>query len=63
MSMRERVPRLLPRLTAARFDGLDAAGAGFRAERYMHHREYNAAMGAGVIYAALVLRMLLRGRL
>jgi len=58
-----RVPRLLPRLTAARFDGLDAASAGFRAERYMHHREYNAAMGAGVIYAALVLRMLLRGRL
>ena len=58
-----RVPRLLPRLTAARFDELGGAGGRFSAERYQHHREYNAAMGAGAIYAALVLRMWLRGRL
>ena len=59
----KKVPRLLPRLTAARFDELGGAGGRFSAERYQHHREYNAAMGAGAIYAALVLRMWLRGRL
>jgi protein-S-isoprenylcysteine O-methyltransferase Ste14 len=62
-----RVPRLLPRLTAARFH--DAGGATpepvaetfarFSPERYRHHREYNALMGAAAIYAALTLRMLL----
>jgi hypothetical protein len=57
-----RVPRLLPRLTPARF-GDAAAGAGrFSAERYRHHREYNAAMGAAAIYAALALRMWLDRR-
>jgi len=58
-----RVPRLLPRLNAARFADAGEGGGRFSAERYRHHREYNAAMGAGAIYAALVLRMLLRGRL
>ncbi len=55
-----RVPRLLPRLTPARF----AVEPGrFSRERYMHHREYNASMGAAAIYAVLVARMLLfRGR-
>jgi protein-S-isoprenylcysteine O-methyltransferase Ste14 len=55
-----RVPRLLPRLTAARFVGEDVGAGRFSAERYRHHREYNASMGAAAIYAALVLRMLLR---
>jgi protein-S-isoprenylcysteine O-methyltransferase Ste14 len=51
------VPRLLPRLTPARFEG-SAAGAGqFSRERYLHHREYNAAIGAAAIYAAFLLRM------
>jgi hypothetical protein len=59
----KRVPRLLPRLTAARFADLSEAGGRFSAERYQHHREYNAAMGTAAIYAALVLRMWLRGRL
>jgi len=59
----KRVPRLLPRLTAARFDDLSGPAGRFRAERYRHHREYNAAMGAAMIYIALLLRMLLRGRL
>jgi hypothetical protein len=59
----QRVPRLLPRLTPARFDEAGAAqvaspGARFSAERYRHHREYNALMGAAAIYAALTLRML-----
>jgi protein-S-isoprenylcysteine O-methyltransferase Ste14 len=61
----QRVPRLLPRLTAARFAD-DHAGGGrfsggrFSGERYRHHREYNALMGAVAIYAALALRMVLR---
>ncbi len=52
-----RVPRLLPRLTAARFAGADVGSGRFDAERYRHHREYNAGMGAVAIYAALALRM------
>src|SRR5579875_2516201 len=52
------VPRLLPRLTPARFGTSEAVGAGrFSAERYRHHREYNALMGAGALYAALLVRM------
>jgi protein-S-isoprenylcysteine O-methyltransferase Ste14 len=51
-----RVPRLLPRLTPARFG---AAAGRFSRERYLHHREYNAGMGAAAIYAVLIARMLL----
>jgi hypothetical protein len=58
-----RVPRLHPRLTAARFADLNETGGRFSAERYRHHREYNASMGTAAIYAALMLRMWLRGRL
>lgn len=55
-----RVPRLLPRLTPARFAVVPGR---FSPERYSHHREYNASMGAAAIYAALIARMLLfRGR-
>ncbi|HEY4380210.1 MAG TPA: isoprenylcysteine carboxylmethyltransferase family protein [Acidobacteriaceae bacterium] len=51
------VPRLLPRLTAARpGEAADADRGGFSQELYRKHREYNALMGAGAIYAALVLR-------
>ena len=53
-----KVPRLLPRLTPARFADVEGGGR-FSGERYRHHREYNAAMGAVAIYAALLLRMLL----
>jgi protein-S-isoprenylcysteine O-methyltransferase Ste14 len=56
----QKVPRLLPRMTAARFGNTEAGGGRFSAERYRHHREYNASMGAVAIYAALALRMLLR---
>ena len=56
------VPRLLPRLTPARFPlerGSEAlpGGARFQPQRYRHHREYNALMGAGALYAALWLRL------
>jgi protein-S-isoprenylcysteine O-methyltransferase Ste14 len=54
------VPRLLPRLTAARFQDGNLPQGRFSLERYRHHREYNALMGATAIYAALALRMLLR---
>jgi hypothetical protein len=54
-----KVPRLWWRLSAARFEGVDTGGGRFSAERYQHHREYNATMGAVAIYAALALRMVL----
>ncbi|MGC9198032.1 MAG: methyltransferase family protein [Acidobacteriaceae bacterium] len=53
-----RVPRLLPRLTRADFGGVQAELGGFSAERYRHHREYNAFIGAAAIYVALAVRML-----
>jgi protein-S-isoprenylcysteine O-methyltransferase Ste14 len=56
----KKVPRLLPRVTAARFGDGDAGSGRFSTERYRHHHEYNASMGAVAIYAALTLRMLLR---
>jgi protein-S-isoprenylcysteine O-methyltransferase Ste14 len=49
------VPRLLPRLTPAK-SGLPPGK--FSRERYLHHREYNALMGAIAIYAALAARLL-----
>ena len=54
------VPRLLPRLTAAQVAGESAEGerGGFSRALYRKHREYNALMGAGAIYAALVLRFM-----
>ncbi len=56
-----KVPRLLPRLTAATFPGNEnASGGAFSAAQWRHHREYNALMGAGAIYAALAIRLLLR---
>ncbi len=51
----KQVPRLLPRLTPAR---TDAEAGRFSSERYLHHREYNACMGAIAIYAALAARLL-----
>jgi protein-S-isoprenylcysteine O-methyltransferase Ste14 len=50
------VPRLLPRLTPLR---TDLPRGTFSRERYLHHREYNAIMGAAAIYAALAARLLL----
>src|ERR1700761_7257786 len=54
-----KVPRLLPRLTAAEFPANEnASGGRFSAQQWRHHREYNALMGAGAIYAALAVRLL-----
>ena len=51
------VPRLFPRLTAARLGESNTGAGRFSAERYRHHREYNALMGAAAIYAALIVKM------
>jgi protein-S-isoprenylcysteine O-methyltransferase Ste14 len=48
-----RVPRLLPRLTAVTGT---AASTSFSGALYRKHREYNALIGAGSLYAALILK-------
>jgi hypothetical protein len=53
-----RVPRLFPRLTPAVSTTPVTAG-GFSISLYRRHREYNAALGAIAIYAALLARLLL----
>jgi protein-S-isoprenylcysteine O-methyltransferase Ste14 len=60
----ERVPRLLPRLTPARFEDTERGMGRFSPERYRRHREYNASIGAACLYVALIFRMwLYRGHL
>ena len=56
-----RVPRLLPRLTAAAT--AEGRPGTFSRERYRKHREYNSGMGAAALYAALLLLMALRAHL
>jgi protein-S-isoprenylcysteine O-methyltransferase Ste14 len=46
------VPRLIPRLTPA---CADAEKGGFSFMLYRKHREYNAAMGAALLYLSLLL--------
>jgi protein-S-isoprenylcysteine O-methyltransferase Ste14 len=46
------VPRLIPRLTPAR---TDAEKGSFSFMLYRKHREYNAAMGAALLYLSLLL--------
>ena len=53
------VPRLLPRWTAAATD--DVSGS-FSSKLYLHHREYNASIGAIAIYAALAIKLVLMER-
>jgi hypothetical protein len=53
-----RVPRLIPRLTAARdpAESVDGEGAGgFSMGLYLKHREYNALVGAAALYLCLLL--------
>jgi len=56
------VPRLLPRLTAARpnreASGDTQAGGSFSRALYLRHREYNSLIGACAIYLALALKLL-----
>lgn len=49
-----RVPRLIPRLTPARANAGDDAG-GFSHALYLKHREYNALLGAALLYLCLLL--------
>jgi protein-S-isoprenylcysteine O-methyltransferase Ste14 len=55
------VPRLIPRLTPARppsskglSSGKEAAPGSFSGKLYLQHREYNAAMGAALLYLSLL---------
>lgn len=48
------VPRLFPRLTPS-----NRGGGGFSWDLYRKHREYNAALGAAAMLAALVAKMLI----
>lgn len=53
-----RVPRLLPRFTPARLPAAivsDDSG-GFSFALYLRHREYNALLGAALLYLSLLLR-------
>lgn len=61
-----RVPRLIPRLTPARMGGEGERGR-FLMALYLKHREYNALLGAIVLYLTLVylrpaLSLIVRGR-
>lgn len=62
-----RVPRLIPRLSPSRPDNrgaqageageageADATGRGFAPELYLKHREYNAAIGAVLLYLSVL---------
>ena len=60
-----RVPRFFPRCTAARLQhetvspssspaGLGAVAGGFSLALYLKHREYNAALGAALLYMSLL---------
>ena len=60
------IPRLIPRLTPARppseerLSSTNAAAAkaapgSFSVKLYLHHREYNAAIGAALLYLSLLL--------
>jgi hypothetical protein len=55
------VPRLLPRLTPYRAETtVEDGSAHFSSALYLRHREYNAALGAVLMLAALVLKMLVK---
>jgi protein-S-isoprenylcysteine O-methyltransferase Ste14 len=57
----QRVPRMLPRLTA-HSGGDNDASAGFSLELYLKHREYNALAGVLAMMAVLIVKMkLFRG--
>jgi hypothetical protein len=49
-----RVPRMLPRLTAA---GSGADPGGFSVQLYLKHREWNALLGSTLLIGALIIKM------
>ena len=50
-----RVPRMIPRLKASKEPGADAQAGSFSLSLYVKHREYNAGMGAALLYLSLTL--------
>jgi protein-S-isoprenylcysteine O-methyltransferase Ste14 len=50
-----RVPRLIPRLSAAPNSGSESGSGAFSFSLYIRHREYNAAIGATLLYLSLLL--------
>jgi protein-S-isoprenylcysteine O-methyltransferase Ste14 len=49
------VPRMIPRLTAASNSADESASGAFSLSLYIRHREYNAAIGATLLYLSLLL--------
>jgi protein-S-isoprenylcysteine O-methyltransferase Ste14 len=49
-----RVPRLIPRLTPADQSGTEPEAGSFSLMLYLRHREYNAAIGAALLYLSLL---------
>ena len=50
-----RVPRLIPRLFPAPTNQSESPGGAFSMSLYRKHREYNAAIGAALLYLSLLL--------
>jgi hypothetical protein len=48
-----RVPRLIPRLSS-----ISNPGSGFSLELYLRHREYNAILGALLVIAVLIAKLI-----
>jgi protein-S-isoprenylcysteine O-methyltransferase Ste14 len=48
------VPRLIPRLTPARTFGTNGESGSFSLALYLRHREYNASIGAALLYLSLL---------
>jgi hypothetical protein len=49
-----RVPRMIPRLRPARVPGGEAVAGSFSLSLYLKHREYNAGIGAALLYLSLI---------
>ena len=64
----QRVPRMLPRIVAHAAPPIEpdpapgVASGGFSFELYMKHREWNALLGAVLMVAALVVKMMITRR-
>jgi protein-S-isoprenylcysteine O-methyltransferase Ste14 len=50
----KRVPRLIPRLTPASETGDQTGSGAFSLALYLRHREYNASIGAALLYLSLL---------
>jgi hypothetical protein len=48
------LPRLIPRPAPQARSGAESAPGSFSIKLYLHHREYNAAIGAALLYLSLL---------